>query len=142
MSKEENNPPLSSSLIDELKTIREALKKVPTKASSDEVPLLDEIFQNQNDDAELCEIPVLADPVMIPDEDNHQLAEQSWIFFEKMLYQWTATMDNPVSALSQELFEGLSSQLGSNWQALFSKQTPQQLQQWTQWLEEKNNKPL
>ncbi len=138
MSKEENNPPLPSSLIDELKTIREALKKVPTQVSSDEIPLLDEIFQNKNDDAEFCEIPVLADPVMIPDEDNHQLAEQSWIFFEKMLYQWTATMDNPVSALSQELFEGLSSQLGSNWQALFSKQTPQQLQQWTQWLEEKN----
>lgn len=129
MTDKDAKPDSQRNLIDELRTIREALNKTPaTEKQTTEIPLLDEIITEEIED----QIPVLADPIILADENIHQLATKSWQLVEKKLYQWTTTMDNPLSFLTKQLFQGMSSQLASNWEAIFINQSSEQLQLWKQ----------
>ncbi len=132
MNQEDEKSNRQHSIIDELKSIREALKKAPAfNESLAELPILDEII-HEAIVSEIDEIPILADTVIMSTTETSELAKKSWPFVEKKLYQWSATMDNPVSFLTHQLFQQMSAQLATNWNTIFSNQTQQQLQMWKQ----------
>ncbi len=126
-------------IIEELRTIREAIENAPASSNDDiEIPLLDEVIA-ETEDNDLAKIPLLADSIVVSDTETHQLAVQCWKLVEKELYQLTSTMDNPMSGLTTELLQGMSSQLATNWEAIFSSQSPQQLKLWEQLLIKQQN---
>ena len=132
---QDNQPERSkSNLIDELRSIREALQKAPENLDPEaEIPVLDEIIEDA-ESLEMDAIPILADSIVELDDESHQLAINSWKLVEKELYQLIATMDNPMSSMTQELLTEMSSKLAANWEAIFSSQSPEMLQQWNQLL--------
>jgi len=130
MTEDNQQPRSKHNLIEELRAIREAIQRAPeSQHSAVDIPLLDEVIATTGDD-ELANIPVLADSVVSPNIENHQLALMSWELVNKELYQLTAKMDNPMSLLTTELLNAMSSQLSSNWEAIFCSQDHKQLQQW------------
>ena len=134
MNQDNQAPRSKHNIIEELRSIREALHKAPDNADPDaEIPVLDEIIQDTLNH-EIDAIPVLADSIVELNDESHQLAIDSWKLVEKELYQLTATMDNPMSSMTQKLLTEMSSKLAANWEAIFNSQTEQQVQQWTQLL--------
>lgn len=135
---ESNNKPHSvqsgHKIIDELKTIREALDKHPVPENTTEIPLLDEIITADASVIENTDIPLLAEVVLIPDAKMNELAAASWSLIDTSLRHWSSTLPEPVSSLSKKLLSGMKSQLCSNWEASFCKQSPEQMAQWEQWL--------